>query len=157
MKPILASYTRGFTILEIIIVVAVIGIIASVLIGSLIQDTDRIARLEANRFLTVATEVRDEAVLQGTNYVLNFTDQSYQFEQLNSADDDAGDALLKPRKIDPQIELEAKALNLVEGEPARIIFDSIGEVTAFEVAFIGSQTRHLITLDDQGNFERRFE
>ena len=50
---------------------------ATLLVGALIQDNDRIAKLEAERFASVIIELQDEAVLAGTPYAVTLESNGY--------------------------------------------------------------------------------
>ena len=55
--------SQGFTLIEIIVVVAIIGIIVAFVVIKISRDTDRLASLEAKRFQALIYEVRDEAII----------------------------------------------------------------------------------------------
>ena len=52
---LITNYTKriqsGFTLLEIMVVTAIIGVMATLLVGAVMQDNDRTAKLEAERFM----------------------------------------------------------------------------------------------------------
>lgn len=74
-------YQGGFTLIEILVVVFIIGIMVSV-VGLRIGGSDaRVGLLEAKRFIQVVREVQDLSVISGKPYALAFNplDRSYGF------------------------------------------------------------------------------
>ena len=103
-EPIPTASLRGFTLLEVIVVTAIIGIMASFLVGILIQDNDRVARLEAGRFLAVMNELMDEAILTGAAYKVSFSTSSYTTEPLLTTESSGSiDGLLGERRLAEEV------------------------------------------------------
>ena len=165
-KPHLKSRrSAGFTLIEIIIVVAIIGTMVAFLGLSLSRDTDRMARLEAKRFHAVVNEVRDEAILVGQNYLLSVNDKSgsYSFSSMLA---DGGqpaiyeDGLLKLRKVQNGVNMKWQVFEQFEDDDededdsgsndAVVLISSLGEITPFEASFIGDESAVTVYLDDKG-------
>jgi len=74
-------HTTGFTLLEILLVVAIIAITATIIAPNIHRDTDRLANNEARRFQALVLLARDEAILRGQLFALEVDemDGSYQF------------------------------------------------------------------------------
>lgn len=134
---------RGFTLLEVLAVLFIIGIIASFAGLSVGQKSSRAAQDEAERLYGLVRVAGEESVLQGRELAVEFTRQSYRFLEL--ANDNQWmlieeDALFRERKFPPDVNIEL----LVEGSAAsfddeknlpRIFILSSGELTDFEISF----------------------
>ena len=134
---------RGFTLLEVLAVLFIIGIIASFVGLSVGQRSSRAAQDEAERLYGLVRIAGEESVLQGRELAVEFTRQSYRFWEL--AGDNQWmlieeDKLFRERKFPPDVNIEL----LVEGSAAsfddeknlpRIYMLSSGELTDFEISF----------------------
>lgn len=158
-KSVLRVQQRGFTLIEIIVVTAIIGIMATFLVGALLQDNDRIAKLEAQRFVTVVAELQDEAVLAGTPFTLELNSHSYTIATALAESSAANqDSLLGERHLQDGVALTAKILALdtqLEGAsdaPRRqqVLIDTMGEITPFEAFFIGDELRYRAYFNEEG-------
>ena len=63
--------SSGFTLLEILAVVFVVALIASIVVVNISRDEDKLALLEAKKFTALANHLQDESILQG--YSLGIT------------------------------------------------------------------------------------
>ena len=110
---------RGFTLIEIMVVVIVIALISVVVMGSLGGNNDRDARLEANRFMAVVNEVRDEAVISGENYALTVDAKAntYVFVPTRStAEEPRADSLFKLRTMRNDLKLDWEVLESLDDD-----------------------------------------
>jgi general secretion pathway protein H len=74
------SISAGFTLIEILVVVTVIGIIVSIGLLSLsVLGDDRQLRIEARRIARLLASAQDEAVMQGREFGLEVMLNSYRF------------------------------------------------------------------------------
>ncbi len=72
--------TRGFTLIEILMVVVILGIVAGVVVVSFTgADRQRGLIREAKRLALVVEMARDESVLSGLEYGLDVLENGYQF------------------------------------------------------------------------------
>ena len=153
-EPIPTASLRGFTLLEVIVVTAIIGIMASFLVGILIQDNDRVARLEAGRFLAVMNELMDEAILTGAAYKVSFSTSSYTIEPLLTTESSGSiDGLLGERRLAEGITLAVTIFDIAEEDETldrRVVVEPLGEVSEFEVVFIGDNSEYWLTQDNKG-------
>ncbi len=91
------------------VVVIIIAVMVSLVGIRVNRDNDRIARLEAKRFITIVNEVRDEAILTGRVFALQFneSERSYQFyKNPSSWTQITEDRLFKPRQLPEGIDME---------------------------------------------------
>jgi general secretion pathway protein H len=131
----------GFTLLELLVVLLIIGIIISFATLSIGQNTSRVVQDEAERLQALLTMAGEEAVLQGRELALEFSRDGYRFLQLNDNNEwqtIEQDKLFRERELPPVVNLHL----LVEGVVAnfddkdhlpRIFILSSGELTPFEL------------------------
>jgi general secretion pathway protein H len=141
--------SRGFTLLELLVVLVMIGIIVGVMVLSLGDGGrgDRI-RQEGRRFATLCNLLSQEAVLNATEYGILLTPEGYRFLRFvegewQQVDDDT---LLVERSLPAEMELTLymdKVSVSLEPEPLaddeekklkpQLIFFSSAERTPFEL------------------------
>jgi general secretion pathway protein H len=74
------SRSRGFTLIEIMIVVVIIGVISAAVVLSVnLTGRDRDLEKESDRLLTLVNYAREQAELQTREYGVIFHDDGYQF------------------------------------------------------------------------------
>ncbi len=133
---------RGFTLLELLAVLFIIGIIVSFAGLSIGQRSSRAAQEEAERLYGLVRVASEEAVLQGRELAVEFTRQNYRFLELTNDNQwipIEEDTLFRERKFPPDVNIEL----LVEGAAAsfgdeknlpRIFVLSSGELTDFKIS-----------------------
>lgn len=143
-------HANGFTLLELMVVLVLIGIILTFVVGT-VGDGGRAAQLEqqTRRMQALIELVGEEAVLRSAVYGLRLAPHSYTFLQYDGEgwNPVAGDSLLKPRELPAEMEfelfLDGLAVGLEEktkeddsGEepPPQLVFLPSGERTPFELA-----------------------
>jgi len=149
----------GFTLIEIMVVVIIIGVMSVAVVSSLTGNNDRAARLQANRFMAVVNEVRDEAIIAGDNFALIVDDDAgtYRFESTRSADAGEGDALLKNRIVDKKVKLDWEVFDVLESDDdlePRVLISPLGEITPFEARFEGTELSYTVQVNQEGQLER---
>ncbi len=101
----------GFTLLEILVVVFIIGILMGTAILSLsVLDDDRDVQREADRAAALFGLILDEAVLQGREFGIEFTRAGYRFVEYDVLGDRWADVplddLLQTRALPEEMEFE---------------------------------------------------
>lgn len=149
-----AAHSRGFTLLEVLVVLVLIGIIVTFAVLSM-GDAGQQQRLhdEAQRLSSLLQMARDEAILQSSEIAVSFSVHGYQFERLteDTTKPDAkptwqviqDDAVFRPRKVeDPfsvSLSMDGLTVDLARADkdkPARVYVYSSGEMTPFQVTLI---------------------
>jgi general secretion pathway protein H len=150
----------GFTLIEIMVVVIIIAVMSVVVLSSLDGNNDRAARLQANRFMAVVNEVRDEAIISGDNFALIVDDKagSYHFQSTRIQQQAlVTDTLLKRRIIDKMVTLDWEVFEVLEsdsGTETKVLITSLGEITPFEARFEGTDLSYLVLISQEGQLQR---
>ena len=156
--------SAGFTLLELMVVLVLMGIIFSFAVLSLRgTDISDLMEHETRRLATLLELASNEAILQGEELAINFEDDGYAFLVLqeNGWQSPGDDALLKAYSLPAEIELRLE----VEGEPPeldnfaaqedgdseadeeeslapQVFILSSGEMTPFSVTFRSFQSNY---------------
>jgi general secretion pathway protein H len=81
-----AGGQRGFTLLEILLVMFVVGMVASLAMISFTQNNSKQLQEEARRLKHIIELASEEAILQGVELAVSFQSDAYQFLMLNAED-----------------------------------------------------------------------
>ena len=130
----------GFTLLELMVVILIIGIIVSFASLSIGQNTSRIVQDEVERLHGLIQLASEESVLQGRELALEFDREKYQFLELGGEgwQPIETDKMLRARELPETIELELQLEGVeVSFEDKknlpRIFILSSGELTPFNL------------------------
>ncbi|MGC4111379.1 MAG: type II secretion system minor pseudopilin GspH [Nocardioides sp.] len=169
-----ARHSRGFTLIEIIVVVFIIGLVATATVLSFTgQKHDDELVKEAERLDALFDYVREQAELQTRDYGLRIDRKGYSFvvfdviaDQWRKADED--DALRDrkfPDGIEPTAVVDGRTIVLetpkesdsnskkvVDLTPQVMVFAN-GDLSSFEVGLERSQQRARIYTDEQTNIK----
>lgn len=125
------SHSRGFTLIEILVAVVIIGIVMSIAVLSLsIVGDDREVRKEARRLVSLLEVAQNDAMLQGREFGIEYTLNAYRFVEYDPATNQwaqpLGDDSLKlwqlPDDYEISLFLEDQKI-LLEAEPKVIEYE----------------------------------
>lgn len=151
MSPHLTNSSRGFTLIELMVVMVIIGVMAGFAVLSMgIGKRDEVHH-EAKRLAALIEIAIQESLLSGQELGLRFSDHGYEFYTLGVVEDKPkwvplqdDEHLSQPRELPESIELEL----YVEGnyvdlqntllKGVHVYLLSSGEITPFALEF-----RHL--------------
>lgn len=172
--------SRGFTLIEILVAVVIIGIVMSIAVLSLsIVGDDREIRKEARRLMSLIEVAQTDSIMQGREFGIEFMTASYRFVEYDAATNQWAEPFLDdslrlwqlPENFEIEIYIEDKKVPLdpepqaIEYEeqrglqrenyaPHALIFSS-GEATPFELHLTGLKDEHRVVIqgDLLGNLE----
>jgi len=169
------SRCQGFTLIEIMLVVLLISITATLVTVNLQRDPDQIAEQEAKRFMALVEHVRGESVLTGRTIgiAVEANDNTYSFMRPGGTWSPIGDDdILRTRyvpeylKVEVEIEVQAGSENDEDEDaekendekdekekspPKFIIVSSIGDITPFVFTVSGDDLSYTVSLQDGQN------
>lgn len=132
--------TAGFTLLEILVVVLIIGIVLTLATLTLRDDIHERLKTEGRRLAALLTLASQETVLQGAEMAVAFSPQGYRFQVLEEDKwVDAEDPVLRKRQLPEDLALFIEVDGDAPGgngkdedaqEPRVYLFSS-GEMTPF--------------------------
>lgn len=145
------SGSRGFTLMELMVVVAIIGLVTAVTLIRFAGNTrDTELDEEAERMEALFSYVREQAELQTRDYGLRIDDKKYSFvvfdviaDQWRAADED--DALRErdfPQGLEPMVVVEGRKIILdsrekkIEDFTPQVLIFSNGDISSFEVTLL---------------------
>lgn len=130
------SASRGFTLIELVVVVLLLSIIVSMVAVNLAADDTSEVRDEADRLALLLNAAQQDAILDGQVLALALEERSYHFLRLNDAGTLAPiirDELLRPRELAPGIEISAIEIAGNEQEQRAILLQPSGELEDFAI------------------------
>jgi len=131
----------GFTLLELLSVVLIIGIVVSFASLSVGQKNSHVVRDEAERLNGLLKLANEEAVMQGRELAVEFKETGYSFMELSSENKWSPvteDKLLREREFPPTIKIKLTIEGVVSSfedkkNLPRIFVLSSGELTPFQL------------------------
>ncbi|MEX0977084.1 MAG: type II secretion system minor pseudopilin GspH [Woeseia sp.] len=162
----------GFTLIEVLVVVIIVGIVSAVVILSFgVLGDDRAMQQQARRLASLVDLASDEALMQGRDYGLEFTRQGYRFLEHDPFSGQwqeiIGDDVLRPRQLDDDLELDLvlEDRNIALGEQfsaaetdeddersaddfaPHVLIMSSGETTPFSLLIVRSSDRSEVQVE----------
>lgn len=147
---------QGFTLLEIMVVMLLIAISVTYVTIRLNRDADSIAELEAQRFIKLIEQARDESVLTGRPLAIdvNISERNYTFLYRNKEkwdqikNDDVFKVRSFPEDVDIQFNIQSISNAGSEQNNALLIIEEVGEVTPFQLSITGDSKSYKVILDE---------
>ena len=128
-------HCAGFTLIELMVVIFIMGIVASFATLSVGQSQTRVLQDEVKRLQSLLTLGSDEAVLQSEEFAIEVYRNGYRFMQLEQTDQEwawqpvRGNAIFRARCFPEGVALAAE----IEGTPAPLeILDCAAEVAKLD-------------------------
>ena len=146
-RPVFASMSklalkpqRGFTLIELIVVILIIGLLITMASISVGTSTDKSLETEAKRFASLVKLASDESVMNVRPIAVQVAKQTYQFSIAGEVESE--DPIFRPREISDHIHMnvviedeKVDFESLEEGSFANIYILPSGEMTPFSVVF----------------------
>jgi len=158
--------SAGFTLIEIMVVVVIIGVVAALMVLSFtLTGRDRELEKESDRLFALFTYAREQAELQTREYGVLFQDDGYEFLTYDVRraiwrgvpDDEALVARRLPEGLGVKLTVEARPVVLTRPKDARdktpqVMIFSNGDLTSFAATLEreGGLRSVTVTQDDQG-------
>ena len=147
----------GFTLVEILVVVAIIGIVLAIASVNLLPDDRRTLETEAERVALLFELARDSAISGGEELAWQADGRRHAFYRRGEEKQwvvVAGDELLRPRDWPAGLELEAMKINhATVASDARLVFAPSGVALPFELVLGLGQARAAVRGNALGRVE----
>ncbi|MFP4560583.1 MAG: Tfp pilus assembly protein FimT/FimU [Thiohalorhabdus sp.] len=145
---------NGFTLLELLVVIALVAIITGLMVPSLNGGGGRSVVEAADRMVLLVNQVRQEAMLSSRTWrvVLDTEERSYRFQVREGQDfEKVEQSPFASVRQDPEIEWGALSINGEEanGEGEVYLYPT-GEQDAFRLTLEREDTRRTVVLDPVG-------
>lgn len=144
---------RGFTLLEMMVVLALVAISVTFVVLNLQRDTDSVAEKEARRFANLIEQARSESILSGRPYAVKvdpdhrtYTFLEHQKDWLVVKNDD----MFRPRNFPQDLTISFETTGIPETGDLLVI-EGLGEITPFLLTIRGESRLYKVTIDDGQN------
>jgi general secretion pathway protein H len=152
--PVMGTRARGFTLIEVLVVVMIIVVIVGLVGVRLARGPEDIVREESERLALVLSAAREEAILQGRVYAFGAARESYRFMRLEKdgrLKPTSADELLRPKRLPQGIAIELLKIEGVGEETLDgLVFLPSGELPAFRVVLAGGGVRWSVVGETDG-------
>ncbi len=138
----------GFTLLEIMVVVVLIGLSATVIVLNLERDVDQVAEQEARRFASLLEYVRDESILTGRLYGIDIdeSERRYEFKRFDGEWRPVErDDVLRPRTLPEYLGIRFDSVQRGVAE-SLLVIGSLGEIQPFFLTISGEESDFIVNL-----------
>jgi general secretion pathway protein H len=170
-----AGGARGFTLIEMLVTLVIMGLLAGLASLSIGGSTQRVAREEAERLVQVLGFAAEEAAYQGEEYGLLFEEDRYSVLRFDPESETWSEATEKqlaahdlPASVRIELMLGDRAELPTSGKPRRetgdvelprpeVLVLSSGEISSFDIEFRagdGAEPAARISSDGSGNLRQ---
>jgi len=140
--------SRGFTLLELMVVIALIGVVLGVVSLATGNSPGRQARQEADQLLQLILQLREQAVLEGREYGVRIQPGEYRVMRLEHEGwRPLGAARRLPQGLHLNLQQEGLQLNL-DGTVPQLLMLSNDEISAFVLSFASPEQAWLSLVSD---------
>jgi general secretion pathway protein H len=150
---------RGFTLIEVLVVVMIIVVIVGLVGVRLARGPDDIVREESEHLALVLSAAREEAILQGRVFAFGAGRESYRFMRLEKDGRlklTGEDELLRPKRLPHGIAIELLKIEGVGEETLDgLVFLPSGELPAFRIVLAGGGIRWSVVGEPDGTIRAR--
>ncbi|MEO8103409.1 MAG: GspH/FimT family pseudopilin [Betaproteobacteria bacterium] len=150
------TLSSGFTLIEILVVIAILGIATVLATANLFQTDEEKLQLESEKLLAVMQIARDEAAFGGRVIAVTVTGREIRFLERDFADPSRWNASalegLKPRILSDTVSMQLRVgAAAAEAKDNYVTFLPIGVAAPFELALRASAGTRKILGDAIGN------
>ncbi|BBH30940.1 MULTISPECIES: type II secretion system minor pseudopilin GspH [Pseudomonas] len=131
----MGGHSRGFTLLELMVVIVLIGVVMGMVSLALGPSPAREARQQAQDFIRVVQQLRERAVLDGLEYGVRVQPRGYQALRLESLGWTAVSASHRlPESLTFGLEQDGHVLALDDAQgPPQLLMLSSDEISPFRL------------------------
>jgi general secretion pathway protein H len=148
---------RGFTLMELLVVVLIIGIIVALAGVQLIRSPGEAVRDESERLALLLQAAREEAIMQGRVFAFGAGRESYRFLRLERDGKlkiTKDDEILRPRQLAPGVSIESLQIEGAAAgdaaQPQGVVLLPSGELPAFRIVLAGGGARWMVVGNPDG-------
>ncbi|MFJ5298115.1 type II secretion system minor pseudopilin GspH [Pseudomonas sp. NPDC088368] len=144
--------SRGFTLLEVLIVMVLIGVLLALVVPVLSASSTQRARQHGHELLALLHELRERSVAEGREYGLHFDAQGYRTMVWREGNWQSLRAYPLPDGLQFRLVLEGQALPFSARTHApQLLIMSSDEISAFSLHYETAQVRWLSIASDGVN------
>ncbi len=156
-KPL---FSRGFTLIEILVVLAIIGVVSSLVVVKLEASDASKVRRAVEDLAAVLEAARDEAVFSGRQVAISSDGLGYQLWNDSGSYGEwvslPADGILHSGKLADGVRWQSQRVNdRPQALGERIVLPPDGVVDPFDVELVAGQTRLWLAADVMGRIEMR--
>lgn len=133
--------SRGFTLIEVLVVVAIIVVIVGLAGVQLLRGPADIVREESERLALLLRAAREEAILQGRVYAFGAGRETYRFLRLEPdgrLKTTTDDQVFRPQRLPQGITIASLRIEGVgDADQEGLVFLPSGELPAFRIVVAG--------------------